>query len=218
MTRIALIDSFLKAKVGIFILIIFYLFTFINVSSASEKVSENTFESEKDIPVYVNDKKIGYLNEQMNDISTLENEEPFFILETFNIFSKTVTIKSNVTMMETRNKDKSYYFFNRNYEVTLEKQEDYAIISVRDTNGAGFYQIYIRKNEKNQLEIFKETAWDSVSVMIEIGNDDFDSKRADLICQREEVKVINDIIYVPDSLNLNKENKKACYTKIIDEQ
>ena len=102
--------------------------------------------------------------------------------------------------------------------MVLENHNDYAIISVRNTIGVSYYQIYIRENKKNQLEIFKEKAEDSVLVKVKINDDDFDSQPADLICLRQTTKVINDIIYVPDSLNLNIKNKKMCQTKIRQQQ
>lgn len=217
MRRLAL-NTILTSKINIFIFSIFYLLIVTNQSAALDNSSIISSEKKQNIPVYTNDKEIGYLYEQVNDISLLEENKPFFILEKFNVFSKSVIIKSDVTITGTRNNNKPSYFFNRIYDVALENHNDYAIISVRNTIGVSYYQIYIRENKKNQLEIFKEKAEDSVLVKVKINDDDFDSQPADLICLRQTTKVINDIIYVPDSLNLNIKNKKMCQTKIRQQQ
>lgn len=214
MIRIALIGRFLKYKYDVFLFLSVYLFSFCSQSNAQESIYLNSVGNEKNIPVYLNKIKVGYLFQGIKDLPQRNSNDQLFILETFKIFSKSVTIKSDVMITRTGTKDKPFRFFNPYFDVTLETYDDYAVISVRNTIGVSFYQIYIRKNAQNDLEIFKETAWDSITVLVEIGVNDVESKRADLICLREDVKIINDIIYVPESLNLNEKNTQDCHIEI----
>lgn len=215
MTQIASTNNCLIYQSGAFLFLFSAcLFFFGNQSVAFEKAPANIVENEKNTSVYFNDKKVGLLNEEVKNLDSFDESKSLFILDTFDVFAKTVTIKSNATVTKTGTKDKLFRFFDRVFDVTLETHDDYAVISVRNTIGVSFYQIYIRKNEQNELEIFKETAWDSITTLVEIGVDDVEPKRADLICQREAIKVINDIIYVPDLLNLNEENKQDCHIDI----